>query len=356
MSSLSIEFYNRILTDKNEIAKDVLSRHFAVSPSLKAKYKQFHIDHYIQDTEYTLTYLAESAFRGEPGLFIDYMKWCKIFFASINLIDEEMYRFFDLLGEKLLEIAGDSRDQVLYTIYSEGLEVFDLTEPGEASYIDPDAPLGQVAAGYLQDLISGDRRSAVDKIMEAQRSGATIKEIYEQIFKPVMWETGRLWHKGEISVAHEHFITAVTQLSMSQLYPYLFSSDNRKNRAVIVACVPNELHEIGARMIADFFEMEGWDSYFYGANTPTVSVLKAITEYNVEVLALSATMTLHIPKVAELINALRISPETAGVKIIVGGYPFNLSDGLWRKIGADGYAASAQEGIRLAEQLTFMEE
>ncbi len=190
--------------------------------------------------------------------------------------------------------------------------------------------------------------------MEAQRSGVSIKEIYEKIFKPVMWETGRLWHKGEISVAHEHFITAVTQLSMSQLYPYLFSSDNRKNRAVIVACVPDELHEIGARMIADFFEMEGWDSYFYGANTPTSSILKAIIENNIEVVALSATMTLHIPKVAELISTIRKNPETALVKIIVGGYPFNVTEGLWRKIGADGYAGSAEEGIKLAEKLTLM--
>lgn len=354
MSAVSSELYNSILSEKNEIARDVLTRHFALSPTLKAKYKQFHIDHYIQDAEYTLTYLAESAHRGEPGLFIDYMKWCKIFFASINLIDEEMYRFFDLLGEKLRELAKEDRDSVLYRIYRDGIEVFNLTEPVEKSYIDEMAPLGKVADGYLKDLIAGDRRNAVEKIMEIQRSGIPIKDIYEQVFKPVMWETGRLWHKGEISVAHEHFITAVTQLSMSQLYPYLFSNENRKNRAVIVACVPNELHEIGARMIADFFEMEGWDSYFYGANTPTASVLKAITEYNVEVVALSATMTLHIPKVAELIATVKRNPETSGVKIIVGGYPFNVTEGLWRKIGADGYAGSADEGIRLAESLTMM--
>lgn len=265
-----------------------------------------------------------------------------------------MYRFFDLLGERLLELPGVDKESLVYGIFIKGIEVFDTTEPDDVSYIDADDPLGRVAAGYLDDLIAGDRRTAVERIMEAQRSGVSIKEIYEKIFKPVMWETGRLWHKGEISVAHEHFITAVTQLSMSQLYPYLFSSDNRKNRAVIVACVPDELHEIGARMIADFFEMEGWDSYFYGANTPTSSILKAIIENNIEVVALSATMTLHIPKVAELISTIRKNPETALVKIIVGGYPFNVTEGLWRKIGADGYAGSAEEGIKLAEKLTLM--
>jgi len=286
MSAISPELYNFILISKNEIAREVLATHFSISPSLKERYTEFHINHYLNDTEYTLTYLAESAYHGEPGLFIDYMKWCKIFFASINLIDEEMFRFFEILGRKLAVMVKDDPDPVLLMIYNSGLETFNSTEPEEKSYIDTSSPLGEVASGYIKDLIAGDRRSAVERVMEVQRTGIPIRKIYEEIFKPVMWETGRLWHRGEITVAHEHFITAVTQLSMSQLYPFLFDYQNRKNRAVIVACVPNELHEIGARMIADFFEMEGWDSYFFGANTPTSSIIKAVQDYNVEVLAL----------------------------------------------------------------------
>lgn len=88
MNAVTPELYNFTLNNKSEIARDVLASHFLVSPSLKEKYTEFHIKHYLDDTQYTLTYLAESAYHGEPGLFIDYMKWCKIFFASINLIDE----------------------------------------------------------------------------------------------------------------------------------------------------------------------------------------------------------------------------------------------------------------------------
>ncbi|WP_152417023.1 hypothetical protein [Paenibacillus sp. PAMC 26794] len=42
---------------------------------------------------------------------------------------------------------------------------------------------------------------------------------------------------------------------------------------------------------------------------------------------------------------------TAHMKIMVGGYPFNIDHELWKTIGADGYAPGADEAVAVAEQL-----
>ena len=42
---------------------------------------------------------------------------------------------------------------------------------------------------------------------------------------------------------------------MSQLYPRILSG-LRGGRKVIVSAIQGDLHEIGARMVADFFDME----------------------------------------------------------------------------------------------------
>lgn len=39
------------------------------------------------------------------------------------------------------------------------------------------------------------------------------------------------------------------------------------------------------------------------------------------------------------------------MKIMVGGYPFNIDQELWKTIGADGYAPGADEAVAVAEQL-----
>ena len=56
-------------------------------------------------------------------------------------------------------------------------------------------------------------------------------------------------------------------MALSQLYPLIFGQ-KRRGKRVLVACVGSELHEIGARMVADLFEYQGWDSIYLGAAVP----------------------------------------------------------------------------------------
>jgi methanogenic corrinoid protein MtbC1 len=97
--------------------------------------------------------------------------------------------------------------------------------------------------------------------------------------------------------------------------------------------------------------MEGWDTYYVGANAPTASVVQAVADRQADLLAVSATMTWQVRAVAELIGAVRASDACRGVAVLVGGYPFNSAEGLWKAIGADGYAADALEAVRVADEL-----
>jgi methanogenic corrinoid protein MtbC1 len=121
---------------------------------------------------------------------------------------------------------------------------------------------------------------------------------------------------------------------------------------VLTACVGGEQHALGARMVSDFFEMDGWNARYLGANTPSAVVIEAVRDTRADVLALSATMTSHIETVAEIIDLLRADAELGTTPVIVGGYPFNLAPDLWERVGADGYAPDAQAAPALAAELT----
>ena len=122
---------------------------------------------------------------------------------------------------------------------------------------------------------------------------------------------------------------------------------------MVATCVGGELHEIGARMVADFFEMDGWDTYFLGANTPMEGILRAVSERKADMLAISATIAFHIDKVSDLIAEVRRSRLDKGTKILVGGYPFNIAPNLWKSVGADAYARDAQQALIAAEGQTI---
>ncbi|MDD4138379.1 MAG: cobalamin B12-binding domain-containing protein, partial [Methanoregula sp.] len=129
---------------------------------------------------------------------------------------------------------------------------------------------------------------------------------------------------------------------------------NRKGRSLVATCVSDELHDVGIRMVADFFEMDGWDTQYLGANVPAASIVAMIRDRHADAIAISSTMPYHIPRVYELIRAIRADPTTAGTRIVIGGYPFNLMPDLWKRIGADAGAISADEAVEKVNRLVSM--
>lgn len=302
----------------------------------------------VRDVGYHLSYLAEAMEADAPALLHEYLAWAKALFAGLNFSDDMLPNTLQTMRSVLAEtIAEDARPTVL-AMLDGGIQSLTQAPTVPPTFLDGDEQLDELARHYLDALLAGDRRRASQMVLDAVQQGATVKSIYSRVFERTQREIGRLWQLNRISVAQEHFCTAATQMVMSQLYPYIFTGE-RKGRRMVTACVGGELHEIGARMVADFFEMEGWDTYFLGANTPQSSIVRTVQEHRADVLAISATMTFHVGQVSELIQALRRSDAKA--RVLVGGYPFNLSDRLWQSVGADGYARDAAGALLEAERL-----
>jgi methanogenic corrinoid protein MtbC1 len=104
-------------------------------------------------------------------------------------------------------------------------------------------------------------------------------------------------------------------------------------------------------MVADFFEMDGWDTYYIGAGVPVDQILAAIEQHKPDLVALSATMTHHVSKVQEIITRIRAAFPDATPPIMVGGLPFNMSPELWCRVGADIWAGDAGRAVEAARQM-----
>ena len=114
---------------------------------------------------------------------------------------------------------------------------------------------------YLDALMRSDTKSAVAVAAEFLQTGIPVEDILVEILGETMRGVGELWHSHQISVDMEHYCTSTTQLASAQLYPVIFRQ-RRKEKKVLAACVGSELHEMGARMTADLFEYNGWESIY----------------------------------------------------------------------------------------------
>lgn len=223
---------------------------------------------------------------------------------------------------------------------------------GNQDFLFEDSPLSHDAREFLDMLLAGRRDAATRFILDMVERGTTVKDIYLGIFQVTQREVGRLWETNQVTVAQEHFCSAATQMIMAQLYPHIFNSE-RVGRRMVATCVSSELHEIGLRMVTDFFEMEGWDTYYLGSNMPASSIITSIEEQHVDLLGISATMYFHVGAVRELIAEVRASDAGRHIKILVGGYPFIATPGLAEKVGADGFGRDPVQAIALANHLVM---
>jgi len=337
-------------SDRAQLAEAVTSRQYEAQPELAARYGEAGRARCLQDAHYHLSYLADAVAASSHALFSDYIGWAKVMLEARGVPSSDLSRNLLIMCEVVRERLPPQMGLVIQEYFEAGLDRLPAVPSDLPPLFEDGAPHGELAKKFLRFLLNGERHLASRLILDAVDSGVDVKDIYLHVFQSSQREIGRLWQLNRVSVAQEHFCTAATQLIMAQLYPRIFRTE-KNGRRMVATSIGGELHEMGIRIITDFFEMEGWDTYYLGANCPTSAILQALSDRSADVLAVSATMTFHIRAVENLIAAVRAAENLKAVKILVGGYPFNVEPELWRRVGADAYAADASDAAAMASRL-----
>jgi MerR family transcriptional regulator, light-induced transcriptional regulator len=325
------------------IAQDSVDAHYRAEPRWEA-YGEEGKRKALQDAQDSLAYLMAAYEAGEASLLADYAAWLDELFTGLKLPADSARNSLLALADSAARLAAQAgADFRIFVLKA-------LSKANEAESGPGSQDLSDEARAYLDLLLAGERKAAIEHINGLAHSGMSIKSLYLDVFAPSQRELGRLWQLNRITVAQEHYGTAVTQLAMAGLYPLLFSGE-RKNRKMAGACVGGELHELGIRMVADFFEMEGWDSRYYGANAPGADLARQLSMDPPQVLCLSATLSVNVEGIRRTIAAIRGTKSLEKLPIIVGGRPFAVAERLWSDVGADGTASDAGSAIALAEEL-----
>ncbi len=204
-----------------------------------------------------------------------------------------------------------------------------------------------ILARYLEALLRGDRKACRSVVEETLQSGVPANSVYLYLIWPVMAEIERLLRADKITVVEEHLATRINRTIVDQLQNKL-PRRPAKHKKVAVCCARDELQELGAQMIADLFESDGWHVRFLGGGLTNDDIFAFINEYAPDVLLIYGTTPKQAPDVRRLIDWIRGVNAWPGLRIVVSGGLFNRAEGLWEEIGADGFAATAAEVLQVA--------
>lgn len=204
---------------------------------------------------------------------------------------------------------------------------------------------------FVNTLVNGEYEQAFSMVKVQVEEKKSLDEIYKELFRPALARVGDLWQENSISVAHEHIASAIVARLMIYLYDLLIPAGDRNKGTVLVASVVNEYHDIGAQMVSDTFEENGWKVWFMGSNVPVQDVTDFMSQNKPDILALSVAISFNLGSCRELIETVRSCPGCEKVKIMVGGLAFSNYPDIWKSTGADYYAEDAETAVRIAEDL-----
>ncbi len=158
------------------------------------------------------------------------------------------------------------------------------------------------------------------KALEAALNRALVafgnQGLLRKVIGPLAERIGELWRKGDLTAAHEHFLSAALKVFLGRLNtPSAISAAAPR---LVVATPPGQLHELGAAMVATEAANLGWRVVYLGANLPVAEIAGAAIQSDAAAVALS----LVYPEddtglAAELLALRRLLPDST--KIVAGG-------------------------------------
>ncbi|HWH15224.1 MAG TPA: B12-binding domain-containing protein [Miltoncostaeaceae bacterium] len=151
---------------------------------------------------------------------------------------------------------------------------------GPASVEPPEDPIA-VLREALENFDEARAHAAIDRMLAA----FSLDSVLSHVVMPYLRDLGDRWERGEISVAQEHFASNVIR---SRLLTHGRGWDTGGGPRALLACAPDELHDIGLVCLGLALRGHGWRVTLIGAATPVDTVTDAARRLAPDVVVVAA--------------------------------------------------------------------
>lgn len=191
----------------------------------------------------------------------------------------------------------------------------------------------------LASLQDENKENALNLCISAlKEKSISVVDLYLNILTPAINNIIHEYEDEEDLIWREHVRSGIVRNIVESSYPYVLEERNKNemknNGNVIVMCPEFEDHDLGARMISDFFTIAGYNSTFIGAKTPKKTILKAVEIVRPRYLCISITNYYNLISVKKTIQSIK---ENLDYKItfLLGGSAFISNPNAYIEVGGD---------------------
>jgi DNA-binding transcriptional MerR regulator len=136
-------------------------------------------------------------------------------------------------------------------------------------------------AAALASFDDGEAHAVFDVLL----ARLSIDTLLRDVIVTYLHELGERWERGEVSIAQEHFASALLR---GRLLGLARGWGRGIGPVAVLACAPGEQHDLGLLAFGLALRARGWRIVYLGTDTPITSVAEAVRSCDPAVVVVSA--------------------------------------------------------------------
>ena len=154
---------------------------------------------------------------------------------------------------------------------------------------------------------------AAQAVLDRLLADFTVEAVLGQAILPYLHDLGDRWARGQASVACEHFASNILRGRLAGLARRW---GDGHGPAALLACPPQEQHDLGLMAFGIVLHRNGWRVHYLGTDTPMGELTQAARELRPELAVLAAVTPKryhrHVAELTRLAAALPVGLAGAG--------------------------------------------
>ena len=289
------------------------------------------------------------------GLSPDLLRAWEKRYGAVNPVrstgGQRHYTDHDVQRLQLLRRATEGGRQISQVAQLSDSEIATLIESDERAASVRQMPTTDEPAveGFLSAALLAVHRFDAYALEQTLRTAAlrlSSDGVLDQVIGPLLFTIGSLWHQGQLPPANEHLATTTIRRVLTWMSD--FGSPPSDAPVLVVGTPANQMHELGAMLVATSAGGNGWRVVYLGANLPAEEFARAALHAKADAVALSLVFPTDDPRVRDDLRQLRLllAPH---VGIVVGGSGAGSYADVLKEIGVEPVTSisSLREWLRL---------
>jgi corrinoid protein of di/trimethylamine methyltransferase len=206
----------------------------------------------------------------------------------------------------------------------------------------------EILAGLKEAVLTYDAEGGTRLVRQGLDQGIPPLTLIDEGLSPGVAVIGEKFQAMEIFLPELMMAAKVFLEAMKILEPAILAAgEGRQRRGVaVIGTVKGDVHSIGKDLFGTLLKVAGFEVHNLGVNVHPGKFVEKVEETGAQVVGLSALMTTTMPSMREVVEFF----DARGIRdrhaILIGGGP--VTEGYCKKILADGYGETAQDGVQLA--------